>query len=598
MYPTSTAVFRFFGWILLLTTAILPTRATMAQPQLFTNHIGYEQNGPKRFVFEAGSSAPSSRFRVVNSQQETVYEGTLHRDGPVDEWQDWTFWSGDFSSVNQEGRYRVVVDMPEGELVSEPFVIRRHLLAEESVPEIMTYFASQRTAGPYNEADRSMTFYGDRDDVVDVHGGWYDASGDVSKYLSHLSYANYMNPQQTPMAVWILLHAATLLQESPSSQLAARVDSMRTEALYGADFLVRMQDSAGYFYATVFDRWSHDPEQREICAYRYQTGDKNENYEAAYREGGGLTIAALARASTLDRDRDYTPADYLAAAKKGFDHLEAHNHQYVNDGKENIIDDYAALLAALELYAATDETTYLNAAQQRGAALVARLSEDANYTGWWRADDTGDRPYFHAAEAGLPVVALLRYLEIAPEAAGQDEVLEAIRTSLDFELAITDEVTNPFGYARQYVKPLDQAKRGAFFIPHQNESGYWWQGENARLGSLASAALLASQHFDGAFRETLRRYALDQINWILGLNPFDISMLQGKGRNNPDYMGHNVRGGVANGITAGFDDPHDIAFMPPEYADDPSQNWRWAEQWLPHDAWLLMALSSLETAMP
>ena len=34
---------------------------------------------------------------------------------------------------------------------------------------------------------------------ADLHGGWYDASGDVSKYLSHLSYANYMNPQQTPL---------------------------------------------------------------------------------------------------------------------------------------------------------------------------------------------------------------------------------------------------------------------------------------------------------------------------------------------------------------------------------------------------------------
>ncbi len=42
------------------------------------------------------------------------------------------------------------------------------------------------------------------------------------------------------------------------------------EALFGADFLVRMQDAAGYFYMTVFDKWSKDINQRDICAYATQ----------------------------------------------------------------------------------------------------------------------------------------------------------------------------------------------------------------------------------------------------------------------------------------------------------------------------------------
>ena len=56
---------------------------------------------------------------------------------------------------------------------------------------------------------------------VDVHGGWYDASGDVSKYLSHLSEANYMNPQQSPMAVWVFLEAVALLRKVKSGRLRA-----------------------------------------------------------------------------------------------------------------------------------------------------------------------------------------------------------------------------------------------------------------------------------------------------------------------------------------------------------------------------------------
>ena len=60
----------------------------------------------------------------------------------------------------------------------------------------------------------------------------------------------------------------------------------------------------------------------------------------------------------------------------------------------------------------------------------------------------------------------------------------------------------------------------------------------------------------------------DQLDWILGLNPFDMCMLDGAGRNNPEYHetggNLNYRGGVCNGITGG-DDETDIAFMPPAY---------------------------------
>ena len=59
---------------------------------------------------------------------------------------------------------------------------------------------------------------------MDVHGGWYDASGDVSKYLSHLSYANYLNPQQTPLAVWGLLEAADLEALASAAFFTAQAD--------------------------------------------------------------------------------------------------------------------------------------------------------------------------------------------------------------------------------------------------------------------------------------------------------------------------------------------------------------------------------------
>src|SRR5438093_91247 len=98
------------------------------------------------------------------------------------------------------------------------------------------------------EAHGSKKFIGQKRAPVDVHGGWFDASGDVSKYLTHLSYANYLNPQQSPMAVWAMLEASELLRDIKSERLKNLRPRLDEEAIYGADFLVRMQDPAGYFY--------------------------------------------------------------------------------------------------------------------------------------------------------------------------------------------------------------------------------------------------------------------------------------------------------------------------------------------------------------
>jgi hypothetical protein len=562
--------------------------------RILINHLGYDARGSKKIVVQADGPVALTKFQLVDGDGRSVFEAPLGKPEKVDHWKNWTFLRGEFSSFDKPGSYQARVTGPSGSVLSETFAVRGQLLPDTCLSDLLFYFKSQRSSGIHDRTDRRVPFFGGRRGTVDVHGGWFDASGDVSKYLSHLSYANYLNQQATPMVVWGLLQSAELLKDRKSLRLRTLAPMLADEALYGADFLVRMQDPSGYFYLSVFDGWSWDPAKRMICAYKTQDGNLVADYQAGLREGGGLTIAALARVAALKRDGDYPSARYLAAAEKGFAHLTANNLRYLDDHQENIIDDYCGLLAASELYLATHKAIYLQAARRRGEALVKRLHHDDRFTGFWRADADGKRPYFHAVEAGLPVVALLRYRAIEPDQSRQQAVLDAVRGSLVFELGITGEVANPFGYARQYVSDLGAGKRSAFFFPHRNESGYWWQGENARLGSMASAALLASRELGAQTAPALRRYAADQLDWILGLNPFDMCMLQGRGRRNPDLLpdNPNAPGGVCNGITSGFSDEHDIDFMPPPYDKDMHVNWRWAEQWLPHGAWLTLALAA------
>lgn len=560
---------------------------------LLTNHIGYERLGPKKAIIQTSRPRLSSytALLVCADSHQTVATLTVEKQGKVANWHQGHFYLIDFSSFNTPGNYYLRFD----HLRSSHFEIGEHILFDRTLSDVIHYFKSQRCGGIFDQQDRQAPLL-NSDESADVHGGWYDASGDVSKYLSHLSYANYLNPQQTPMVVWNMLKGLSLLE---GNDKLAKFTATRLieEALFGADFLVRMQNEKGFFYMTVFDKWSKDTAQREICAYETQLGHKFDDYQAGYRQGAGISIAALASAARLEVHGEFHQQKYRNAAENGYWHLKEHNTQYLNNGEENIIDEYCALLAAVELFKTTKETRYLEESRVWANRLSARQMTDEHIQHFWAANQDGSRPYFHAAEAGLPVIALCEYLAIEDDSERASVAKQIITQACEFEVSITNRVKNPFGYPRQYVKGVDEAKRDAFFVAHNNESGYWWQGENARLGSLATMAYLAQPFIESEIlKQQLSKLAQDSINWIVGLNPYDMCMLDGHGRNNPDYLPQygffNAKGGVCNGITGGFEDEEDIAFNPPAQKDDMLQNWRWGEQWIPHGAWYLLAVMS------
>jgi hypothetical protein len=559
--------------------------------KVLVNHVGYHEQGEKKVVFQTTGEEKPKTFNVVDEKGNTVFEGKFLDGGKVDNWHTGNAFAGYFTDFKLAGNFSIVVNYEGSETTSSTFTIKCGQFVDKAMPLMLKGLKSIHPAEKYEKWDSECPFHGDRNEKRDVHGGWYDASGDFSKYFSHLCYTNYMAPQQTPMVAYNLLASANNIKES-HAELA---QEMIAEATWGADFMVRMQDAAGYFYTIVFDTWSKDETKREICVYETQHGTRTTEYQAAFREGAGIAIAALAKLSAENISGEYSAKEYLATAEKGFAHLLENNTKYCDDNKENIIDDYCALMAATELYNATQKEAYLEHARLRATNLNKRIMEDGKYKGWFRADENGARPYFHAAEAGYPLVALSRYLDVENNEENRNATIATIQKSVAFQLAINNEVHNPFGYPRQYVKGLNEEKRGAFFIPHVNESGYWYQGENARLGSLAAGFNLTKKYMTEDQQKEVHTFVQNQINWILGLNPYDMCLLDGLGRNNPEYLephDWNYVGGIANGITAGVNDESDIAFLPSPQGNDPEQRWRWPEQWIPHAGWFMLAITS------
>jgi hypothetical protein len=584
--------------------------------EVLVNHIGYDQRAPKRAVILGHAHDDVSAFSIIDSSTgKSLLAGAPAKIGPVDQWKDWTFWTADFSSIDTPGTYLVECSTSSGKVSSFPFRIQTDLLEKNTLSSVIYYFKGQRCSGLLDKADRRAKFDGSSA-VADVHGGWYDATGDYGKHIGGLGFSTYFNMQPTPDAAWCLFASYRELNERGDPSFKQFKRRLLDEAMYGADFLVRMKSPHGSFYRTVDAPGPEKrPEDRRIgkegvgfaiktaaTKNDFSIGDTNKiagrfPYEVGWRSGGGLSIAALAMAGTFSVSGDFPNAVYLKTAEDAFSFLESNNLAFNSDQHENILDDYCALLAAVELFKAKRIPKYKTAADHRAASLMNRLVASGNYKNYWRADD-GDRPFFHAADAGLPVISLLEYLQIA-EPANRPRVLETVKKSLEFEMAVTAEVANPFGYARQLVQTTNGVRSSAFFYPHDTETAPWWQGENARLASMAAAARMAAKSFadDPAFQTRLQDYAWNQLNWILGLNPYDCCMLHGSGRNNIAYMFfesyeyNNAPGGICNGITGGLDNPHDIAFNLGYAATGKDEDWRWSEQWLPHAAWYLYAVS-------
>ena len=598
---------------------------------LLTNHIGYRSAGPKKAVLQAEEGLDAGAFSVIEAESgRSAFSGQAVYVGPVASWRTGSYWRLDFSPLRGEGRFRIELATSEGILRSADFELRERLIEMRMISGVGYYFKAQRDTGEWLARDRGIDFErprAGRDErsaatreggLLDLHGGWFDATGDYGIHLSHLSHASFFNPQQAAFSAYAFFRVFELLEDSGGEQYSMISRRLLDEGTWGADFLMRMRSPSGSFFRSIgregaFDIVSH--KRRIELEYRGSSSQFGEastaaeetvtdrSYEVSFRSGGGFAIAALASAS-----RHYYPGaafsrdEYIRAAKAAYACLERDNELYANDGRWNLLDEYCALAALVELYRATAESGYLLEARGMAARMTGRLVDAGEGRAYWEA--APGRPFHHASDAGMPVFVLLSYAGIEKDPSRAASARGACEKAMRFELAVTREVANPFGYARFLFRDEDDGSiKRRFFFPHNSRPKPWWQGENARLASLAcSATLLASEVAEESLAMELARYATDQLDWIMGLNPFDACMIEGYGRNNIQYSFNgrfdflNAPGGICNGITSGLEDEEGIEFVGPAEGGNSkggvTDNWRWAEQWLPHASWYLLALSA------
>jgi hypothetical protein len=541
------------------------------RPAVRLDQIGYDADSPLRFIVESEVFPPKGTGSFSVRSPHNVYKGTLVPLGRTagQGGADWGCYYFEGRVDNPKaGVYRLSVELNRRAATRADVIVapRRHLT--ETAELAFRFYSVQRCGcavpgwhGPCHMDDAKLP----DGSHVDVSGGYHNA-GDYHKHMD----------DNTPVSVYAMVTA----YENNKEFFAAldRDGNSRSdlldEAAWGADWMLKMIDpKTGHSWRNVtndIDYWGI-PE-------RDTDNTVNSSDDRVVDTGNPGDFGAWNIAGWASLARHVPDARYLNAAERMWstcekDLIAGHNPR--------------ALIAAIELYRTTHEKRYKDSGDQLALSLLALQSPDG-----WFASGPGGGPQFRIVDEGTIPAALAMYVLTWPKSDHSRPVKESIRNYFRWGLHMAE---NPFGIIRHY------AGGEYFYFKSRDE---WFGGSNSAYCSTAWAARLASKVFedDPDFGGRLREHADNQIHWVLGMNPMDLCMFEGKGNSSRIRYHHTystipnrgrgaVPGAIPNGLTRepGNSDRPWFDFRPTPGGPPGAES---AEPWLPHNAYYLLMLSA------
>jgi hypothetical protein len=507
--------------------------------EVLVDQLGYEtRSETKVAVLQSPvdlEAIPTARVIEVENFHE-VLRGNWQRCEPIPDW-DRFHWTFDFSMITNRGRYVVAAGEGKTPVYSSPFAIGDDLLHEQAAEPGYRFFYYQRcgTAVPGFHAACHLDDARMPDGTHrDLSGGWHDA-GDYNKYCGFTPESFY--------ALAVAYHRQPRLFDQWDRDGNGRADII-DEALWGAEFLLKALDpesldlvvntiSTGYRY------WG-EPE-KETDNQPGNSDDRPVTGRGGDRTwcaaGLALTGAALKKAGDAERGDKFI-------------RLAVRLHEKIGGGMETLT----------ALYAATGDAKYRQAAQAQVESLLKQPKPEDNF----RA--LGE----FAAE--FPDDSLLA--RIKPVAERRVAELQAL-------------CAPPFGLVRS------PGPNGPVCFQAYADVNDWYVGGTMRHLDVAIEGALAAKLGVSAGR----RLAENQVHWILGRNPFGVSLMEGVGAQFVPNYHHRynsipgnrrgaVPGALLNGIIRAW--PHqDRPWL--DLRPEPNADYHSNEPWLPHNnRWVIL----------
>jgi endoglucanase len=483
------------------------------------NQVGYFPNEEKVVVIEGIN--PAGKIQVKNLQGKTVLKPRNIRQAQSP-WGDKTRYVVDISDLKKEGDYEVCVAGAKA-----PLRIARHALHDISVASLKLFYLirsgvpiESQYAGPYarplGHADTQVLVHPSaasesrpEGTVISSPLGWYDA-GDYNKYVvnSAFSIGLMLGVYEENKAYFDRLQ--TNIPES-KNQTADFLDEMMFNMLW----LLTMQDPAdgGVYHKLTTPNFEGFVMPKDCHQPRYVVA-KSVTATLDF----AAVMAQMARLMKGNADYPDFSAKAAEAAERAYLWALVHpdafyrqgdmNKQFqpaVNTGEYgdgNATDE--RFWAATELYKLTGKTVYKQDA-------LRLMPSDFLVPSWGNVSGLG----------------MLSWLS-AGDAVQADKVRQALQACCD-----------------AYVKDTDQSCFQAPYGNHAHDFG--WGHLSERCCGMGIALLFSDQY---VAKGKYRRYALENIDCLLGRNALGYCYVTGFGQKSPMHPHH--RPSAADGIDAPF----------------------------------------------
>ena len=558
-------------------------------PYIDVNQAFYAPRAIKKAVVRCDSKPDNGKFSIIDKDGKSVLSGELKYWG---EYWGKHFWTLDFSEIKKEGEYTIEADFGDKiRAESKIFISAGNI--KNAAEKTLAYFYEQRCGTEVPGWHKLC--HGD-DGVLpdgthfDATGGWHDCAGfDKEMYTTYLP-----------------VYAYTTIAFESDAKLKKR---MLEEARWGADWIMRMTDEKGNIWCHVEPHNANPEEFIKIWSNGVDTDNKigtpddrkiTKNAWGPEEGAQAANMGALTKLGYLlgDEDKEYSKR-CIEKAKKIMDYLKNKDYYYAEKfylgrGNSHYSSFHSGLLLAdIYLYKLENKIEYLEDARKRIDFIIencqTKKGESLNSSiervpmSGRNFDPYFDLVCFYEFYRQFPDDPYVQKIKQSYRTFMEDQVMNRINQSPYGQAQLIDSDMSHYiavnTFQRNFAKPEEQAK--------------FTQGKNCYWLSLANVCFYADEILG---TEKYSQVAVNQIDWVVGKNPFGLSTVADVGYRFPrmftmwywlkDHPGSEgvIPGGVINGIGGDTDD------FP--YLDLKNNNWMaWEtnEYWNPPTAWFAMA---------
>ncbi|HNZ50690.1 MAG TPA: glycoside hydrolase family 9 protein, partial [Bacilli bacterium] len=513
-------------------------------------HSGYFLDAEKKALVAASQA---SSFKLLNEQNEIVFS----QPGRLIDNEYGQFWEFDFSTVQKPGLYKIQTGNKETALFPiSSFPYREALW--KSVHFLKSLRCGCEIKGVHSACHLTHhTIHPLDGRLIGDWGGWHDA-GDVSQFAIC-----------TAEIVHALLDCAEKLGQHDEELSEMLLD----EARHGANWLLKTHFGDGYrSLAVLYSIWtSNQIKSADLLKMETPTTIKNVAENGPFENF--LASAALSACAKMFQKRDDIFAHYclrIAKADFAFGVEGLKKGLFTRRwGRGPLAQVSGALvLAASQLYELTKDEKYLDVAVLSAQEVMD--CQEVNLPNWQKPlrgffyEDSDHKHYLsyeHRGHEQSPITGIIKLMAVAPHHPQFSKWKQTVTLYQEY-IEKTKDFILPYGLLPAHIYEKDKINLDRFTLPNRDlldsylrqlheqiETGIALDDEvflrrfpiaiqrrgfHATLLSKTKAVSAISQSLNSA---RMRQVAINQVEWILGKNPFATSTMYGEGYNyHPLYV--------------------------------------------------------------